>query len=271
MLYELIAGARAYEGVTRSALFESILRKEPERPTRIPSDLWVVTKTALAKEPDQRFASAGDLAEDLRRVRMHEPIKARPIGPLKRTVRWTRRHPAASLVMLLTIGGVIAFTVQQQRAAHRLQMEKAQVEQAQRQAERRAYLANIHAAAGSLASHDASEADRRLLDCPTELRGWEWHYLSNALDQSVAAPKAFNGRLHKLAQSRDGTVLAVAGSDRTVQVWDPTTMTRLRYLQGLTRHGAVSLDVSRMAPTWSLAGRTTASRSGRPPASWSGA
>src|SRR5262249_47687006 len=61
----------------------------------------------LEKEPGQRYASAQDLAEDLRRFQAGEPIVARPIGPVGRTVKWARRRPVvASLLAGLVLAGV---------------------------------------------------------------------------------------------------------------------------------------------------------------------
>src|SRR5947207_486503 len=70
----------------------------------LPRDLGTICLKCLEKEPHRRYASALELAEDLRRYRQHEPIRARPIGRLGRLTRWCRRKPlVASLLALLVL------------------------------------------------------------------------------------------------------------------------------------------------------------------------
>ena len=65
----------------------------------------VVLETALEKDRDRRYATALDFAEDLRRVRELEPIRARRVSAAGRLVRWARRRPArAALAAILVIG-----------------------------------------------------------------------------------------------------------------------------------------------------------------------
>jgi len=89
--------------------------KEPSPPRRldraIPRDLETICLKAMAKDPGKRYATAGELAEDLRRFLRGEPVLARPVGSVARAWRWCRRNPAvASLVtavaatLLLGIG-----------------------------------------------------------------------------------------------------------------------------------------------------------------------
>src|SRR5262249_11049665 len=90
---------------------------EPAVPSRynraIPVDLETIVVKAIAKAPEERYATAHDLAEDLRRFLEDRPIEARRATPLQRARKWSRRHRplVAGLVgalALLLAGGVLA-------------------------------------------------------------------------------------------------------------------------------------------------------------------
>ena len=87
---------------------------EPVSPSRLrpelPRDLETICLKCLSKEPRQRYQSAEELAEDLRRHLKMEPIKARRISFTGRAIRWCRRNPllaavtgsAAAVILILT-------------------------------------------------------------------------------------------------------------------------------------------------------------------------
>ncbi len=104
-LHEALLCRRPFEAPTREGLVHAILTTEPDLPAGLGRDLCVVLRTALCKDLDRRYRTALDLAEDLRRVRRHEPILARPAGPIVRLLSWGRRNPglAASLGALAVV------------------------------------------------------------------------------------------------------------------------------------------------------------------------
>ena len=71
---------------------------EPEKPKKyqlsIPDLFQGTVLKLLAKRPEDRYQTAAELADDLRRWRDDRPVWARRIGPLGRLVRWARRNPA---------------------------------------------------------------------------------------------------------------------------------------------------------------------------------
>ena len=108
-LYECLTLKRPFAAPTREALYQAILSEEPERPRKlnraIPSDLQVVLQCSMDKDRDQRYQTAADLAEDLRRVRSTEPVLAKKTAALGRAWRWAKRRPAAAtLLCALALG-----------------------------------------------------------------------------------------------------------------------------------------------------------------------
>ncbi len=112
MLYECVTLTRPFTGATREALFSAIKDTDPPDPrTRapgLPEDLGVVLATALEKDPRRRYATALDFAEDLRAVRVLEPIRARPAGPWIRTRRWAQRNRALAAVVVTVFTLLVA-------------------------------------------------------------------------------------------------------------------------------------------------------------------
>jgi hypothetical protein len=102
-LYELATGKPVFEAPTAGQLFEQIATAEPVPPRRhrpaLPRDLETVLLRCLAKDPAQRYPTARDLADDLRRVAAGDPVKARRPSLLRRLRRWAgRRRAQAPLV-----------------------------------------------------------------------------------------------------------------------------------------------------------------------------
>ena len=81
-------------------LLFNALHTEPPRPRqrnpKVPLDLETICLKAMAKRPEDRYASCQDLADDLRRWQEGEPIRARRLGPVERATRWCRRNPAVA-------------------------------------------------------------------------------------------------------------------------------------------------------------------------------
>ena len=80
-LYELLTLEPAFKGGDRQELLRQIAFEEPRPPRRlngaIPRELETIALKAMEKNPLERYATAQELADDLRRFLMHEPIRAR--------------------------------------------------------------------------------------------------------------------------------------------------------------------------------------------------
>jgi hypothetical protein len=111
ILFELLTGRRPFQG-SMSQLLEQLRTAVPPDPRtidrRVPRDLAQICLKCLATDPDGRYASAAELADDLDRYLALRPVHARRMGVLQRSARLLSRHPtvsgtlaAASLALLL--------------------------------------------------------------------------------------------------------------------------------------------------------------------------
>lgn len=123
-LYELLALRPAFEEEDRAALLRQVLEHEPTPPRQldgqIPVDLETIVLKAMAKEPDERYATAQALGDDLRRFLEHQPVAARRASIFQRVRKWGRRHRrvlgavAAALVAAGVLGGVLLWREQRE-------------------------------------------------------------------------------------------------------------------------------------------------------------
>jgi eukaryotic-like serine/threonine-protein kinase len=118
-LYELLTLQPAFDGKDRAEILRKIGEDDP-KPLRklnssVPQDLETIVQKALAKAPSDRYATAGDLAEDLRKYLGDHPILARRPSLLDRAAKWGRRHTAsvaaASVILVLAMIGLATSTI----------------------------------------------------------------------------------------------------------------------------------------------------------------
>jgi serine/threonine-protein kinase len=120
VLFELLAGHKAFEGATLEAITGAVLAGQPGRelPAEVPGVLATITRRAMARDPADRYASASELAQDLRQYTLSTTATAAAgAEPLAAVATSTRRRPGIrwSLAALLAAGMALALLAWSQR------------------------------------------------------------------------------------------------------------------------------------------------------------
>lgn len=117
ILHEVLVGTPPYEirDETSQEAIRIICEEPPPRPGlahgELRGDLEAIIIKALEKDPEHRYSSAGELANDVGRYLRDEPILARPPGCWIRISKWSRRNPTRALASGLLVAVLIAFSV----------------------------------------------------------------------------------------------------------------------------------------------------------------
>jgi WD40 repeat protein len=251
ILYECLTGRPPFKAATPVDTLLQVISDEPVPPRQlqsgVPRDLETICLKCLRKEPRKRFATALDLAGDLRRFQKGEPIKARPVGRVERSVKWVRRNLvlAGSLaaVALSLVAGALASTWFAADAWEQTRKE--------RDARERTDVARHALQMGqlllSLEQDDLVAGKQILDDVPAQFQDtWEYRHLA-AMYRRKALPLAgFKEPLRTIALSGDGRRVVVGGgawriegfanssTTSELKMWDAVTGKELRSFTGHT-------------------------------------
>jgi len=113
VMYHLLAGAAPYSGRDVDAIVEAV-RAGPPAPLRdVGSDLSAIVAKAMARDPADRYANAGELATDLKRFQSGQLVGARRYSSWQLVRRWVGRHRTAvavGVVAAIVVAVVIAIS-----------------------------------------------------------------------------------------------------------------------------------------------------------------
>jgi WD40 repeat protein/serine/threonine protein kinase len=220
-LYELLTLEPAYNGRNREEILRQIAFEEPRPPRRlnraIPAELETIVLKAIGKSPEERYPTAQELADDLRRFLEDKPIKAKRPSLRQRTAKWARRHKtvvrAAVVVLFLAVAGLAAGALLIWRANQELQQNL--------------YFHLIAGAEREWSANNLGRMQQLLDECPEHLRGWEWHYLQR-LRFKTLSPLRHDSAAFCAEFSPDGKRIASSDRDGMIRLWDAATGQLLR-------------------------------------------
>ncbi len=236
VLYELVAGHRPFKSEDPAEIRRLILTEEPPSLRRwqrgIPRDLETIILKCLEKSPDQRYDSAGALADDLDRFLKHQPIRARRIGPVTRGWKYAKRKPLViALVSTFVLGAIlvaglgVAWIADRTSAADKV----AAAEDVERQHQ---YAAGIQRAAEALHRGDrrvvlAHLEECRVLSGDSRECGIEWDWLRSKANAADVTLSAHAMGVTTVRFSPKGDLLASGGKDGRILLWETSTWRKL--------------------------------------------
>lgn len=265
-LYEMLSLRPAREGDTQAQLLQACATSQPDSlctvDSRIPPDLATIVAKSLESVPSDRYATAADMAEDLRHFLRHEPITATAPNILDRCDKWIRRNSllAASLGGLLVIAvlclGVSSLLVS--GALNQSRSAQLQTTRERNTAQYHLYVSNMRLAKAEWENGNLDVVQQLLdahlpADGKTDLRGWEWYYLQRLCHRDLATFHGHKSGVGTVAWSPDGRKLLSASVDCSLRIWDAANQQNSVALLG---HTALISSAA-----WSPDGRSIASTS----------
>ncbi len=194
---------------------------------------WIVMK-ALEKDRSRRYETANGFAIDVQRYLRDEPVEACPPSALYRFRKFARRNGRAlvtasvvGLAVVLTAAALAVSTVLTARANQNLQQALDRERDTLERERRNSYGQRIALADREWSANNLKGMEAPLEQCPSDLRGWEWHYLKR-LRYRTPLPMRHESAVFSVGFSPDGQYLASATKDGFVRIWQAKTSHELR-------------------------------------------
>jgi len=210
----------------------------------VPDSLRQIVARCLQREPEDRYPTANALADDLRRFLAGQPTRARPPGRWQTIRRRVRRNPAALVILAI----LAAFTVVLVggRLWYENRLETARRQSRQREMETQAresanlrrhqYVRDMRRAERLIRESEVPLARQILMrhrprPGEDDLRGFAWYHLLLRCNSERGTLTGHRGEVYYVEFSPGGDLLASAGKDGFVRIWNTLSWQLVRSIK----------------------------------------
>jgi len=277
ILYECLTGRPPFADADIHVLLRRVIEDDPPPPSKrvpdLPRDLDSIALACLAKSPVDRYQTALELAEDIDRFTVGEPVSVRSVGKVERAWKWAKRKPVLAAVYTLTAAVLLMFAIgsiltvrwwrsenarntaeqlrQSETKARALaEAARSEVEAARENLSRVEYGRTIEAAHQEWRDGKRLESLALLDSTRADLRGWEWDYVKRLWAVRHVELKGEALGVDAVSWSPDGSRFAAAGLGDAACMWDTRTGAQVFFLRshsGRIKTMAWSPDGSQLA------------------------
>ncbi len=258
VLYACLTGVPPFSRETLEITLEKV-RSQPVLPVRelrpqCPKDLETICLKCLQKDPQNRYATALELSNDLNRFLGGKPVLARPIPKTIIFWKFVKRNSlissvaftsallllAAAILSMLMADAATQEAARALAAEHRSSLSESEARKSAEELKQANFKikelynrATIHLASEQLNTGSLGNANRRLLEIPAEERTFEWGLLRSVLTPSISSDSLKLGGKRCLAVAPDSDRIAMVASDSpgsaadSLEIWDIAKCQRL--------------------------------------------
>ncbi len=239
VLYEMLSHKPLYRGESDLDTLQQVLHRDPPRPRvmnpKISRDLEAICLKCLRRDPGDRYHSAQEFADDLRRYREGRPVLARSQSWTVSAAKWSRRNPAiaslallASVSVLVTLVGSLWYNSRLNDSLLQLQQREQELQSQTVALRRRVYAYDLSRAAEAYQLGKAAEV-RHHLDAwipqagEPDFRTFPWWMIWNQLQNASQVIGTF-------PRGATGAAIAVRPGKNLIATGEPDGVIRLRML-----------------------------------------
>lgn len=231
LLYYLLTGRPPFLADTLEHTLSLVISSPAPSPRilnpNLARDLETICLKCLEKDPERRYPTASELAEDLSRFGSNRPISARPVSLLEKAGRWAKSNPLPAALMLISLlillAGSLGVISQWQRAERHAENEEQERERAESTLTTlQVQHAELHLQRGETAegiaylAHVLRKDPHNRIAAERLLSVLNHHSFSLPATPPIVHSKSCNSAIWH----PDGNLLVTTADDGTAQIWD---------------------------------------------------